>query len=168
MTRTRLIRAGVFEVSPTSTAVVPSTTVTVTVYSTTVLKSSVSRTTLTGVSTIVTKTAACAMLKCNADNCLRAMTHSAASASAFCSQYTTTTSLATPTYLSQCSGLASRVSSACTCLVTPTPKALARGVVQNIFAPPDFTYSESLAAVTVTETDPAPTTATSTVPSTTT
>ena len=60
---------------------------------------------------------------CNADNCLRALFNHATSASSFCSTYTTTTNTLTtslPTYVpASCSP--SRVSSACSCLVTPAP-----------------------------------------------
>ena len=76
---------------------------------------------------------------CNADNCLRALSGNSASASAYCSAYTTATQTATtgfPTYVpAECGP--SRVSSACTCLVTPTssptPSACPTGqqVVQN-------------------------------------
>ena len=60
---------------------------------------------------------------CNADNCLRAMQNRAATASAFCSAYTTTANTATtalPTYATACSNAPSRISSACTCLHTAT------------------------------------------------
>jgi hypothetical protein len=61
----------------------------------------------------------------------------AVSASAFCSQFTTTVGLATPTYLSACKS-ASAVSSACTCLSTAAVNK--RGIVVVSYSPPDFTY----------------------------
>jgi hypothetical protein len=59
--------------------------------------------------------------KCNQDNCFRQMLHESAKVSAFCPTYTASaSSVAIPTFASSCGGLASRVSSACSCLVTPT------------------------------------------------
>ena len=62
---------------------------------------------------------------CNRDNCLRALVDSkvSASASAFCATYTTavvTATAAIPTYLAGCADSPTRVSSACSCIVTPT------------------------------------------------
>ncbi|MCJ1242118.1 hypothetical protein MMC14_010125, partial [Varicellaria rhodocarpa] len=59
---------------------------------------------------------------CNADNCLNALKNHAASASAYCTSYTTSVQTATtgfPTYIPQTCG-PSRVSSACSCLATTT------------------------------------------------
>lgn len=53
---------------------------------------------------------------CNADNVLRALRNNAANASPFCSTYT---NQPLPTYISQYP--ASRISSACSCLITPSP-----------------------------------------------
>ena len=63
---------------------------------------------------------------CNADNCLNALKNHAASASAYCTSYTTSTQTATtgfPTYIPQTCG-PSRVSSACSCLATTTTAVL--------------------------------------------
>lgn len=57
---------------------------------------------------------------CNADNVLRALQRSSAQASPFCSTYTQPPpNQPLPTYVSQYP--ASRVSSACSCLITSTP-----------------------------------------------
>ncbi|KAL9592918.1 MAG: hypothetical protein Q9219_007709 [cf. Caloplaca sp. 3 TL-2023] len=59
---------------------------------------------------------------CTSDNCLRALKAQPASASAFCSTYTTSTATATtgiPSYIPATCG-PTRVSSACSCFVTPT------------------------------------------------
>ncbi|KAL8847623.1 MAG: hypothetical protein Q9221_007353 [Calogaya cf. arnoldii] len=60
---------------------------------------------------------------CNRDNCLRALAGTSTKASSFCATYTKTPNTATPipTYGSFCSNLPSRVSSACSCVVTSTP-----------------------------------------------
>ena len=65
---------------------------------------------------------------CNADNCLRALRGTPTKASAFCSTYTKTTSTATAiaTYGSFCSNSPSRVSSACSCVVTSSPTPICR------------------------------------------
>lgn len=59
---------------------------------------------------------------CNHDNYLRQFLRSPA-VTAFCANYTATIKTATislPSYVSQCSGLPSRISSACSCVVTPS------------------------------------------------
>ncbi|KAI4088406.1 MAG: hypothetical protein LQ339_008715 [Xanthoria mediterranea] len=60
---------------------------------------------------------------CNRDNCLRALAGTPTKASSFCATYTKNQQTATPipTYGSFCSNLPSRVSSACSCVVTPSP-----------------------------------------------
>ncbi|KAL1879097.1 hypothetical protein VTK73DRAFT_7321 [Phialemonium thermophilum] len=62
---------------------------------------------------------------CNHDNCLRQMIRQSASASIFCPSFTATNAShapsAVPTWLSNCNGNVGAVSSACECLVTPTP-----------------------------------------------
>ncbi|KAL8724528.1 MAG: hypothetical protein Q9166_007905 [cf. Caloplaca sp. 2 TL-2023] len=60
---------------------------------------------------------------CNADNCLRALRATPTKASSFCATYPKTPNTATPipTYGSFCSNSPSRVSSACSCVVTSTP-----------------------------------------------
>ena len=58
---------------------------------------------------------------CTQDNCLRALSNHATSASPYCSSYLTATQTATtgfPTYIPSTCG-PSRVSSACTCLALP-------------------------------------------------
>lgn len=57
---------------------------------------------------------------CTHNNCLRQLI-AAPSAAAFCATYTTTTNTAStglPTYVSQCSSVPSKISSACSCLAT--------------------------------------------------
>lgn len=62
---------------------------------------------------------------CNHDNCLRQVIQNSPSASAFCPTYTADlASTAVPDFASNC-GSASKVSSACSCVVTPTPITLA-------------------------------------------
>ncbi|CZT10122.1 hypothetical protein WAI453_006363 [Rhynchosporium graminicola] len=61
--------------------------------------------------------------ECARDNCLRQFIEESAKVSSFCPSYTASSAIATatlPTFVSQCGGSASRVSSACSCLVTPT------------------------------------------------
>jgi hypothetical protein len=60
---------------------------------------------------------------CSHDNCLRAFIRQPA-ITTFCATYTTTTNTATtslPWYVANCNALPSLISSACSCLVTPTP-----------------------------------------------
>ncbi|KAH7407198.1 histidine phosphatase superfamily [Cadophora sp. MPI-SDFR-AT-0126] len=58
---------------------------------------------------------------CNHDNCLRQFIKESSKVSAFCPTYTVSSATAAlPTFVSNCGGLASRVSSASSCLVTPT------------------------------------------------
>lgn len=168
--------SGISEVPATSTETVPSTSTTVTVYLTTIVTTQTSSSTLTGVSTVVTVTASncgntcpaapasTTMLKCNADNCLRALRGKSVSASAFCSQYTKTCGMATPTYASQCSGSPSRVSSACSCLVTEQVK---RGIVQVVYQNPDFTFNAGNTPVDTVTTAPTATSTIAPIPSTT-
>ncbi|PVH79513.1 phosphoglycerate mutase-like protein [Cadophora sp. DSE1049] len=63
---------------------------------------------------------------CNHDNCLRQFIKESSKVSAFCPTYTVSSATAAlPTFVSNCGGLASRVSSACSCLVTPTSSSSA-------------------------------------------
>ncbi|CZT06049.1 related to 3-phytase B precursor [Rhynchosporium graminicola] len=57
---------------------------------------------------------------CAHDNCLRQLIGKPKEVAQFCPTYTATTGLALPNFVSNCGGLPSRVSSACSCLVTPT------------------------------------------------
>jgi hypothetical protein len=155
---------------PTSTATVPSSTVTITVYQTTVLSTSTSLSITTGASTIYTVTASCTTpSKCNRDNCLRAMARRSDSASSFCLGYTAVFDLPTPSYLKKCAGSTSRVSSACSCLMQPTPipAAFARGGGQLLYGAPDYTYRAANPQPTITITAGPSTTIISNVPSST-
>ncbi len=60
---------------------------------------------------------------CLSDNCLRGLRATPTKPSSFCATYTKTSNTATaiPTYGSFCSNSPSRVSSACSCVVTSTP-----------------------------------------------
>ncbi|KAL8723973.1 MAG: hypothetical protein Q9181_007047 [Wetmoreana brouardii] len=72
--------------------------------------------------------------KCNRDNCLRALAATPTKASAFCSTYTATTNTATtafPAYASACANSPSRVSSACSCVVTSPPSCTPSTVIQG-------------------------------------
>jgi hypothetical protein len=178
VTDTTTILSGISEILPSSTASVPSSVQTVTVYETTIVSTQTSLSTLTGAS-LLTVTASCptsttstttttskptttsttskiatTMMACNHDNCLRGLLGKSAAATSFCATYTKTPNLPTPTYASQCSGLPSRVSSACSCLVQPTTTSAtvtARGVSLIIYGPPDYTYGPGLGS-TVTST----------------
>jgi chitinase len=68
-------------------------------------------------------------LICNADNCLRQLQHSSASAAAFCATYTTTINTAStglPTSVSNCQSSYVRISSACSCLVSSSSTTTTR------------------------------------------
>ncbi|KAL8706977.1 MAG: hypothetical protein Q9201_000025 [Fulgogasparrea decipioides] len=72
--------------------------------------------------------------QCNRDNCLRALAATPTKASAFCSTYTATTNTATtafPAYASACTNSPSRVSSACSCVVTAPPSCTPSTVIQG-------------------------------------
>jgi acid phosphatase len=85
-----------------------------------------SSSTATTFTTSTTTTAA--PLDCHSNNCLRELEDARFSslASTFCATYTTTINLAPsaiPTYLENCGGVVSAVSSACSCLMAPTATA---------------------------------------------
>ncbi|KAF8861445.1 hypothetical protein BDZ45DRAFT_774741 [Acephala macrosclerotiorum] len=161
-TASTTIISGVSETLASSTATIPASIQTISVYQTTIISTSTSLSTPRGTS-LITVTGTCTkppttrnkpattLLKCNADNCLRTFINKSSSASAFCNLYTNTQGISTPTFASQCSGLSSRVSSACTCLVQST-SVTKRGVTVNSYAPPDFAYSLIVSTVTVTAT----------------
>jgi hypothetical protein len=76
--------------------------------------------------------------RCNRDNCLRAIVATPTKASSFCATYTANTNTATtafPSYASFCANSPSRVSSACSCVVTSppscTPSTIIRGPIRN-------------------------------------
>ena len=79
---------------------------------------------------------------CNTDNCLRALRGSSLAASAFCTTYTKSIQTATsaiPTYAtSGCADSPSRVSSACSCLVTPPATACLPGAPTQVVQTPGF------------------------------
>jgi hypothetical protein len=76
--------------------------------------------------TMVTATPSVIAPNCNHDNCLRQFIQQSAAVSSFCPTYTASpASGALPTFVSNCGGLAARVSSACSCIVTPTSTASA-------------------------------------------
>ena len=71
--------------------------------------------------TTMTKATASPSHDCNHDNCLRQMINQASAVAQFCPTFTASSATkALPTFVSNCGGDASRVSSACSCLVTPT------------------------------------------------
>ena len=71
--------------------------------------------------TTVTSTPTVIAPNCNHDNCLRQVIQESSSASQFCPTYTASSvTESLPTFVSNCGGIASRVSSACSCVVTPT------------------------------------------------
>jgi acid phosphatase len=78
--------------------------------------------------TFATSTTTHAPLVCNEDNCLRELQDNrfSSEASIFCATYTlsvNTAPSAIPTYLENCAGIVSAVSSGCSCLMAPTAKA---------------------------------------------
>jgi 2-phosphoxylose phosphatase len=71
--------------------------------------------------TLVTATPTIVALNCNRDNCLRQFIQETSAVSSFCPTYTVSSfNGPLPTFVSACGGLASRVSSACSCVVTST------------------------------------------------
>ncbi|KAL8992759.1 MAG: hypothetical protein Q9188_007501 [Gyalolechia gomerana] len=72
--------------------------------------------------------------RCNRDNCLRALAATPTKASSFCATYTQTTNTATsiPTYASFCANKPSRISSACSCVVTSSPSCSPSPVIQDL------------------------------------
>ncbi|KAK0100954.1 hypothetical protein ONS95_013057 [Cadophora gregata] len=92
---------------------------------------------------------------CAHDNCLRQMIGASAQVQNFCPTFTATTGLPLPTFVSNCGGLASRVSSACSCLSTPTATSSS---VTTTLATSTLTSSSSSSVATPTSTatpDPA-------------
>ncbi|KAL8899588.1 MAG: hypothetical protein Q9207_006110 [Kuettlingeria erythrocarpa] len=88
---------------------------------------------------------------CNADNVLRALQVNKVSASPFCSTYTLPPpDQPLPTYVSQYS--ASRVSSGCSCLITPGPTTLTTSTTSSSSSskPPTITTTTSTATTTST------------------
>ncbi|KAL8833993.1 MAG: hypothetical protein Q9170_003967 [Blastenia crenularia] len=69
--------------------------------------------------------------KCNRDNCLRALAATPTKASSFCAIYTQSTNTALPTYASPCANSPSRLSSACSCVVTPPPSCAPSPVING-------------------------------------
>lgn len=77
--------------------------------------------TATTTTKIVTATPLVLAPKCNHDNCLRQFIQESSAVSQFCATYTASSASASlPTFISNCGGSASRVSSACSCITTPT------------------------------------------------
>jgi hypothetical protein len=71
--------------------------------------------------TMVSATLSIIAPNCNHDNCLRQMIQEPSAVSKFCPTYIASSASAPlPTFVSNCGGVASSVSSACSCLVTPT------------------------------------------------
>lgn len=71
---------------------------------------------------------------CNRDNCFRQLIQSPQVVGDFCATYTqtvNTVAAALPTFVSQCQGLASRVSSACSCLHPATTSSVASTTVAS-------------------------------------
>lgn len=93
--------------------------------------------TLTAATSLLTAVSA---QSCNADNCLRALRapERLSEARVFCGTYTITASATVPTYASSaCTGdVASRVSSACSCIATPTSTPPSTGKQRVKFTDP--------------------------------
>jgi len=71
--------------------------------------------------TLATSTPTAVAPSCNHNNCLRQFIQESSAVSRFCPTYTVASATgAFPTFVSNCGSDASRVSSACSCLVTPT------------------------------------------------
>jgi len=79
----------------------------------------------TPTTTLATATSTVIAPNCAHDNCLRQLIRESSAVSEFCPTFTAASATATslPTFVSSCGGLPSRVSSACSCLVTPTPSS---------------------------------------------
>jgi 2-phosphoxylose phosphatase len=79
--------------------------------------------------TLVTATPSAVAPNCNHDNCLRQFIQESSKVSAFCPNYTASTSSSTssalPPFVSNCDNSPSKVSSACSCIVTPTATSTA-------------------------------------------
>jgi hypothetical protein len=72
---------------------------------------------------------------CNADSCLRAVQHGSPTAISFCSAFLATMHIATTAlgpYSSQCANLPSRISSACSCLVTIASSSLPSSTLNSV------------------------------------
>jgi acid phosphatase len=99
-------------------------------------------TTSTSISTTASPTPSAEAANCNHDNCLRQFLKSSA-VTPFCATYTTAVNTATtslPSYISQCSGLPSRISSACSCVVTPSSTSASIPTVTPTSAATNQTY----------------------------
>jgi len=87
------------------------------------------KTSTSTVTTLVTATPSAIAPNCNHDNCLRQFIQESSLASAFCPSYMASTSSGTgsalPTFVSNCENSPSKVSSACSCIVTPTATSTA-------------------------------------------
>jgi hypothetical protein len=71
--------------------------------------------------TMATSTPSVVAPNCNHDNCLRQFIRESSAVSQFCPIFTASSASASlPTFVSNCGGVGSRVSSACSCIVTPT------------------------------------------------
>jgi hypothetical protein len=79
--------------------------------------------------TLVTATPSTIAPNCNHDNCLRQFIQESSQVSAFCPTYTasasSSASYALPTFVSDCGNSPSKVSSACSCIATPTATSTA-------------------------------------------
>jgi hypothetical protein len=69
--------------------------------------------------TMVTATPTNIAPGCNYDNCLRQFIQDSSAASQICSTYIATSATIIPSFASNCGGSPARVSSACSCIVTP-------------------------------------------------
>jgi len=74
--------------------------------------------------TAPTSTSSVITPNCNHDNCLRQLIASSSAASAGCESYLISSATSIPSFASNCDNSPSRVSSACSCLVTPTSTTL--------------------------------------------
>ncbi|KAI4205594.1 MAG: hypothetical protein LQ350_000373 [Teloschistes chrysophthalmus] len=93
---------------------------------------------------------------CNADNVLRALRGHSAQASPFCSTYTLPPpNQPLPTYVSAYP--ASRVSSACSCFITPTPTTLTTSTTSTSSTSSSSTTTSSTSSSTTTTSDPSST-----------
>jgi hypothetical protein len=70
--------------------------------------------------TMVTATPTVIAPGCNHDNCLRQFIQESSAASQICPTYTAASATSIPSFASNCGGSPARVSSACSCIVTPT------------------------------------------------
>jgi 2-phosphoxylose phosphatase len=97
------------------------------------------KTSSTTPTTLTTATPSVIAPNCNHDNCLRQFIQESSQISAFCPTYTASSNTAAlPTFVSNCGDSPSRVSSACSCLVSPTPTTTSSAPASTATSPSEY------------------------------